>query len=73
MNTSKHENEKNYPLMNAVEVANILNISKSLVYRLIQTGDIPHIQINNAVRVRHDDLYKFIEENRLQPLNSSNS
>ncbi len=55
------------PLLKAMEVANILNISKSLVYRLIQTGEIAHIQINNAVRIHHEDLHKYIETNRIEP------
>jgi excisionase family DNA binding protein len=55
------ENER---LLKASEVASILNISRSLVYNLIQTGKIPHIRINQSVRVRQDDLNKFIEGNR---------
>ena len=58
-----YENEQ---LLKASEVARILNISRSLVYRLIHTGKIPHIRINQAVRVHHDDLCKFIEGNRTE-------
>jgi len=53
-------------LLKASEVARILNISRSLVYRLIHTGKIPYIRINQAVRVHHDDLNKFIEGNRTE-------
>ena len=38
-------------LLKAVEVADILNISKSLTYRLMKQGEIPVIHINQAVRV----------------------
>ena len=58
-----YENEQ---LLKASEVAKILNISRSLVYRLIHTGKIPHIRINQAVRVHYDDLCKFIEGNRTE-------
>ena len=58
-----YENER---LLKAFEVARILNISRSLVYRLIHTGKIPHIRINQAVRVHQDDLNKFIEGNRIE-------
>jgi hypothetical protein len=34
---------------------------------LIQTGEIAHIQINNAVRIHHEDLHKYIETNRIEP------
>ena len=57
---------ENGQLLKASEVAKILNISRSLVYLLIQTGKIPYIRINQAVRVHQDDLCKFIEGNRTE-------
>ena len=51
-------------LLKAVEVAQILNISRSLAYRLLQEGQIPVIRINQAVRVHLRDLQQFIEQNR---------
>lgn len=51
-------------LLKATEVARILNISRSLVYRLIHTGKIPHIRISQAVRIHQNDLDKFVEGNR---------
>ncbi len=58
-----YENEK---LLKASEVAKILNISRSLVYSLIQTGKIAHVRINQVVRIHQDDLIKFIEGNRTE-------
>jgi excisionase family DNA binding protein len=57
---------ENKQLLKASEVARILNISRSLVYRLIHSGKIPHIRINQAVRVHNDDLNRFIEGNRTE-------
>lgn len=51
-------------LLKAVEVAQILNISRSLAYRLLQEGIIPVIRIHQAVRVHPRDLQQYIEENR---------
>ncbi|MCD6577840.1 MAG: helix-turn-helix domain-containing protein [Anaerolineaceae bacterium] len=51
-------------LLKAVDVADILNISRSLAYRLLQRGEIPAIRINQSVRVQPRDLQQFIEENR---------
>ena len=51
-------------LLKAAEVAQILNISRSLTYRLLQEGQIPVIRINQAVRVHPKDLLQYIEENR---------
>ena len=58
--------QEGIPLLKATEVADILNISRSLVYRLIHTGEIPSIRINQAVRVHQDDLYSYIESNRIE-------
>ena len=61
--STTYENER---LLKASEVARILNISRSLVYRLIHTGEIPSIRINQAVRVHQDDLNSYIESNRIE-------
>jgi excisionase family DNA binding protein len=48
-------------LLRASDVASRLNISRSLAYRLIQSGEIPVIRINHAVRVRMVNLENFIQ------------
>ena len=50
-------------LLKVAEVAQILNISKSLAYRLIQSGDLPSIRLGRSVRVRPADLEQFIQSN----------
>ncbi len=56
-------------LLKATEVAEILNISKSMAYRLMQTREIPTVNIGNAKRVRPVDLHNYIHAN----LNLANS
>ena len=56
-------------LLKANEVAEILNISRSLAYKLMQTNEIPTVCIRNARRVRDIDLQNYISANRV----SSNS
>lgn len=51
------------PLLKAKDVAEILNISRSLAYQLMQKGKIRTVRIGNARRVRFADLKTFIEEN----------
>lgn len=53
-------------LLKAMEVASILNISKSMAYRLMKQGEIPVIYINQSVRVHPKDLENFIQENRVR-------
>jgi excisionase family DNA binding protein len=50
-------------LLTAPDVARILNISKGAAYRLIQLNQIPSVRINSNVRVRPEDLDKFISNN----------
>ena len=47
-------------LIRAAEVAQALNISRALVYRLIQKGEIPAVHINSTIRVRPRDVEEFI-------------
>ncbi|MCC7571294.1 MAG: hypothetical protein CVU41_09030 [Chloroflexi bacterium HGW-Chloroflexi-3] len=47
-------------LLKAEEVAKYLRISKSGAYHLLKTGEIPVVRIGTAVRVREEDLEKFV-------------
>lgn len=44
------------------EVARYLKLSKSKVYYMVQNGEIPHLRIGRNVRIRGDDLNKWIEK-----------
>ena len=58
-------------LLKPSEAARMLNISRSLVYELIRSGDIPVVRIKSIVRIKLSDLSNFIEQrqpkNHLQP------
>ena len=47
-------------LLTVVEVAQILNISTSLVYRLIKSGELPAVRLGRALRVKSGDLEQYI-------------
>ena len=51
-------------LLKAEEVASLLGISKSFVYTLIRKGQLPAIRFGAAVRVKPDDLERFIQDNQ---------
>ena len=61
----------NQKLLKAIEVAEILNISKSMAYRLMQTQAIPTVSIGKAKRVRPKDLDTYIHQN-LSSIDPSN-
>jgi excisionase family DNA binding protein len=44
------------------EVQDLLNISRALVYRLVETGDLKALRINQAIRIRQSDLEEYIQE-----------
>ena len=49
-------------LLTGHEVARKLNISKSFAFLLMQRGAIPTVRLGRLVRVRPEDLDKFIEQ-----------
>jgi excisionase family DNA binding protein len=55
-------------LLKATEVAEILNISRAMSYRIIQRGEIRSVNIGSARRVRPTDLADYIRKN-LTPSN----
>lgn len=54
--------------LTAIEIANLLKISKALAYRLIAQGQIPSVRFGKTVRVKNEDLRKFIDSNTTGPL-----
>ncbi len=59
-----HDSEQ---LLNATDIAHILNISRAMAYRLMQLGKIRTVSIGTAKRVRRRDLRTYIEDN-LSPM-----
>ena len=50
-------------LLTGAEVARILQISKPYAYRLMQRGEVTTVRIGRCVRVRPEDLQRYIEAN----------
>jgi excisionase family DNA binding protein len=55
--------QERIPLLKPTEVADILNISLPMAYKLIQIGEIRAVQIGKGRRVRPQDLRQYIESN----------
>ena len=47
-------------LLKSDEVAEILQVSRAKAYSLLQRGEIPRIRIGSLVRVRRQDLERYI-------------
>lgn len=52
-------------LLKGKEVAESLSISRSQAYLLMRNNQIPTIKIGKSIRVRADDLEKFINTHRV--------
>ena len=49
-------------LLKASEVAVILNVSKSFVYKVINNGTLKSLKLGKSKRVQYTDLLSFIED-----------
>ena len=47
-------------LLRVKEVAEQLGVCHATVYRLVESGELPHVRIVNSIRIRPDDLRQFI-------------
>ena len=50
-------------LLKPMEVADILGISRSHVYKMLQLGEISNIIIGKSRRIRPEDLVNYIKRN----------
>ena len=55
--------EKPIRLLKVSDVARMTQVSPSQVYTMIQEGSLPAVRFGTALRVRPEDLQKFIEVN----------
>ena len=49
-------------LLKPAEVADILQVSRAMAYKLLHQGEIPSVRIGKSVRVRRADLERYIHE-----------
>ena len=50
------------PLLTIKQVQKVLGLSRSMVYVLIQRGEIRAIHIGTAIRVKQSEIRRFIQE-----------
>jgi len=60
-------------LLKAIEVAEILSVSRAFAYQLMKQGKIRTVEIGSARRVRPEDLQEFIAESIEPSTDSYNS
>ena len=62
-NPQENDTEKPIHLLKVSDVARMTQVSPSQVYTMIQDGALPAVRFGTALRVRPEDLQKFIEDN----------
>ena len=55
-------------LLSITEVCQELGMGKSWVYRRIQSGEIPSVKLGRNIKVRREDLERYLEDQRYQPV-----
>ena len=50
-----------YDLLTPREVAEVMRVSTMTVYRLIKAGELPAIRVGKHLRIRGDDVVKFLD------------
>jgi excisionase family DNA binding protein len=60
-------------LLNIAQVARMLNVSRTLIYWLIQRGDLPTLHIGHALRFRPQDVADYLQKRSVPPAPKSAS
>jgi excisionase family DNA binding protein len=47
-------------LLSVREVADRLRVSRATVYGLCDRGELPHLRVSNAIRLRQEDVEGFV-------------
>jgi excisionase family DNA binding protein len=53
-------------LLKIKDVADMLGVSLSFAYVLTRRGDLPTVRIGNAIRVRVEDLERYVKDKAVQ-------
>jgi excisionase family DNA binding protein len=52
------------PLLSVREVAHALSVAPYTVYALCDRGELPHVRVSSAIRVRPVDLQAFVRSRK---------
>ena len=64
----KHSIEITNKLLTPDQLADFLNISKTTVYRLIDSRKIPFYKIGGSIRFDKKDIMNYLQESKINPI-----
>jgi excisionase family DNA binding protein len=65
--TAERPDGRDLGLLSIPEVCEALGMGKSWTYRRLKSGEIPSIKLGRAIRVRREDLERYLESHRYRP------
>jgi excisionase family DNA binding protein len=54
-------------LISIPDLCQELGMGKSWVYRRLRSGEIPSVKLGRSIKVKRDDLERYLEKHRYQP------
>lgn len=45
------------------DVCDLLNLKKNFVYKLVNTGKLPHLRFEKLIRIRRSDVDQWVTDN----------
>ena len=67
---SQSSDSQGLNLLSFSEVCQELGMSRSWIYRRIQSAEIPSVKLGGNIKVRREDLEGYLEGKRYQPTTS---
>lgn len=58
-------------LLTVEQVSSLLNMKRSFVYGLVESGTIPYYRIGRLIRFRLNDIESWMENHRIEPLEAN--
>jgi excisionase family DNA binding protein len=58
----------NLKLLSIKDLSKIFNISQATAYRIVDSRKISFYKIGGVLRFSEDDILKYLEENRIEPI-----
>ena len=59
---------REFELLSIPQVCQALGMGKSWTYRRLKSGEIPSIKLGRNIKVKRQDLDKYLESHRYQPV-----
>ena len=60
-------NQRGLDLLSITDVCQELGMGKSWVYRRIQSGEIPSVKLGRNIKIKREDVDKYLEAQRFRP------